>query len=165
MSIRVFSPAILALALPLAALRGPDPNAVPMQHADSMAVMRGESLKWSPLQLPGFKPGLETSVLEGDPGKPGPYTLRLRFPGGYTIPAHFHPTVENVTVLSGRFFLGMGARASGSAMREYAPGDFLSIPAQMAHFGRVEGVTVVQLHGAGPFVLKLAEPQAGASGP
>ena len=165
MSIRALAPAILALALPLAASRAQDPNAAPMQQSDSMAVVRGASVKWGPLEVPGFKSGAEIAVLAGDPGKPAPYTLRLRFPSGYVFPAHYHPNAENITVVSGRFFLGMGNHADKTKLRTYAPGDYLYIPGKMAHFGRVEGVTVVQLHGVGPFELKLAEPQVGESGP
>src|SRR5262245_12013524 len=40
-------------------------------------------------------------VLTGDPGKDGPYAVRVRLPAGYKIPPHTHPTAENVTVLSG----------------------------------------------------------------
>jgi quercetin dioxygenase-like cupin family protein len=40
-------------------------------------------------------------VLEGDPRKPGPFTMRVSFPDGYRIAPHFHPTAERVTVLQG----------------------------------------------------------------
>ena len=166
MSIRVLTSVALALALPLATSRAQDPNAAPMHaHSDSMAAVRSASLKWSPLEAPGFKPGAEMVVVSGDPGKPAPYTMRLRFPSGYAFPAHYHPNVENVTVLSGRFQLGMGERTEKSALKTYAPGDFLSIPPRMPHFGRVDGTTVVQLHGTGPFEMKVVENQVGAAGP
>ena len=44
----------------------------------------------------------------GDPGKDGLYVVRLKMPAGYRIPAHNHPTTENVTVVSGNFHIGMG---------------------------------------------------------
>ncbi len=37
-------------------------------------------------------PGMGQVNLVGDPTKPGPYTVRLQFPGGYRIDAHHHPT-------------------------------------------------------------------------
>jgi hypothetical protein len=40
-------------------------------------------------------------VMAGDPAATGPVALRLKMPAGYTIPAHWHPTDEHVTVLSG----------------------------------------------------------------
>jgi hypothetical protein len=37
-----------------------------------------------------------------------PFTIRLKLPADYKIPAHWHPAIEHVTVLSGTFNLGMG---------------------------------------------------------
>ena len=37
-----------------------------------------------------------------------PYAVRLKFPANYAIPAHSHPTDENVVVVSGALTLGMG---------------------------------------------------------
>jgi len=46
--------------------------------------------------------GAEATVFEADPFKNGSlYTLRLKMPDGYKIPPHWHPTDENLTVLSG----------------------------------------------------------------
>jgi hypothetical protein len=38
-------------------------------------------------------PGLEQANLVGDPAKPGPYTIRIRFPKGYRIQPHTHQSV------------------------------------------------------------------------
>jgi hypothetical protein len=38
-------------------------------------------------------------VLQGDPAAEGILTVRLKFPNGYIIPAHWHPTDEYVTVI------------------------------------------------------------------
>ncbi len=38
-------------------------------------------------------------------------------------------------------------------------GDFLYIPARMSHPGGAKGVTVVQLHGTGPFAINLGTPK------
>src|SRR5262245_7837433 len=65
--------------------------------------------KWGPAP-PMVPPGAQIAVLAGDPTKPVAYTVRLRFPAGYDIPAHSHPTDENVVVVSGELFMGMGDR-------------------------------------------------------
>ena len=49
----------------------------------------------APNMLP---PGAQWFVLSGDPTKAGPFTVRLRLPAGYQIPAHSHPTTEAITV-------------------------------------------------------------------
>ena len=38
--------------------------------------------------------GMEQVSLVGDPTKPGPYTLRLKFPAGYKLAAHTHPQLS-----------------------------------------------------------------------
>jgi hypothetical protein len=40
-------------------------------------------------------------VLEGDPAKAGPFTLRLKTEG-YKIAPHYHPADEHVTVIKVR---------------------------------------------------------------
>jgi quercetin dioxygenase-like cupin family protein len=51
------------------------------------------------------------AVLQGNPGGTGLFTVRLRFPNGYRLAPHTHPTDENVTVISGTFLVGMGETA------------------------------------------------------
>jgi quercetin dioxygenase-like cupin family protein len=139
------------------------PAAAPAAASGGMTEMRGASLQWAPLDLPGFVPGMKVAVLSGDPFKEGPYTIRLSFPAGYAFPAHWHPNVENLTVISGTFLLGMGDKTDASKLQKYTPGDFLYIPPQHPHFGSVEGDTVVQLHGPGPFGITVLEKIAGAT--
>src|SRR5262249_14697498 len=42
-------------------------------------------------QGPLAAPGMEQFNLVGDPARPGPYTLRLKFPKGLRIAPHAHP--------------------------------------------------------------------------
>src|SRR5688572_27492832 len=53
-------------------------------------------------------PGAKLAALQGNPAQPGPFVYRVWLPADFKIPAHFHPAVENVTVLSGAFHVGMG---------------------------------------------------------
>jgi len=56
--------------------------------------------KWGPAP-PLLPPGAQIAVLAGDPTMAAPYSVRLKFPAGYAIPAHSHPTDEHVVVVSG----------------------------------------------------------------
>jgi quercetin dioxygenase-like cupin family protein len=111
-----------------------------------------QDIQWGPAPsvLP---PGAQIAVLEGDPGATGTFTLRLKFPNGYKIAPHTHPTVENVTVLAGTFMAGMGTQFDESKLEAHGRDAFVSIPAEHAHFAMARGETVVQVHGLGPFVL------------
>jgi quercetin dioxygenase-like cupin family protein len=121
--------------------------------------LKAAAITYGDITIPGFPPGLKSAVLHGDPTQSGPYTLRLRFPDGYVFPPHWHPMDEHVTVVSGTFYLGIGEKANQEAAQAYEPGDYLVAPARMAHFGRVKGETVVQLHGMGPFVINVVGQQ------
>lgn len=112
---------------------------------------------WGP--GPPFLPaGAKLAVLEGDPGKPEEFTLRLALPDGYKIPAHSHPTTENVTVVSGEFHAGMGDKLDAAKGLILPSGSFASLPAKMNHYAWAKGRTVVQVHGTGPFAITYVNP-------
>jgi len=98
------------------------------------------------------------AVLAGDPGKPGPFTARLKMPAGYKIPAHQHPTAEAVTVISGDFHFGMGDKLDEGKAEKLGPGGFVDLPANMNHFAFGSAETVVQINSEGPFAIKYVNP-------
>lgn len=114
-------------------------------------------LKWSdgPPSLPA---GARLAVLNGDPTKAGLFTMRLEFPAGFKIPPHTHPVTEHVTVISGSFNMGHGAKFDEAAAHEMPAGSFSLMPAGMQHFGWTKAGCVVQVHGMGPFEIKYVNP-------
>lgn len=160
---RLLAP-LIALALPLVsagAQQRQQPPGAQQQHAPMMMDFDARATKWNDIDVPGFPAGMKIAALHGDPDKAGEfYTLRLRFPDGYAFPAHWHPMAENVTVIMGTFYLGMGDKVVEGAGKRYIAGDFLNVPAKMPHFGHVRGETVIQLHGVGPFQIMLASAAA-----
>jgi len=97
--------------------------------------------------------GAKLAVLEGDPTKAGTYVMRLSMPDGYTIPPHFHPVDEHVTVVEGTFLVGMGGTIDPAKFAALPAGSFGMLPPGMQHFARAKGATVIQLHGVGPWSL------------
>lgn len=116
-----------------------------------------EDIQWGPAP-PIFPKGAEFAVLQGDPSKAEEFTVRLRFPNGYKIPPHTHPTAENVTVLKGTFLAGMGEQFVESSMKAFGRDAFASIPANHAHYAMARGQTIVQVHAIGPFQLTYVNP-------
>jgi hypothetical protein len=116
-----------------------------------------DDIQWGPAP-PIFPKGAEMAVLQGDPSKADEFTVRLRMPNGYKIAPHTHPTVENVTVLKGTFFAGMGEQFSEASLKAYPRDAFASIQANHAHYAMARGQTIVQVHGLGPFVLTYVNP-------
>lgn len=121
--------------------------------ADDMKMpTNGKEMKWGAAP-PVFPKGAQVTVLSGDPFKDGPYVLRLKMPAGYKLPAHNHPTQENVTVISGNFNIGMGNKLDEKKGIELSAGGYGEAPAKMNHFAWTTSPTVVQVHGQGPFAM------------
>ena len=137
--------------------KGKAPAHKTMKKATHTVLSQSE-LKWGDAP-PIFPPGAKMAVLQGDPGKPGVYTVRLKAGDGYKIPAHWHPTTENVTVISGTFNIGAGDKLDESKGTALGPGGFASLPAKMHHYAWFKGETEVQVHGMGPFQLTYVDPK------
>jgi quercetin dioxygenase-like cupin family protein len=116
------------------------------------------SIKWGPAPSV-FPAGAQMAVVQGDPSKAAAeFTVRLRFPDGYVIPPHTHPTDENVTVIDGTFKVGMGSTFTEAGMLVLPRGGFVTAPALHAHFAKAQGLTTVQVHAIGPFALTYVNP-------
>ena len=102
--------------------------------------------------------GAEYAVLEGDPGSPEVFTMRIRMPDGFRINPHTHPGVERVTVLSGTFHLGHGEAFDGERAEALDPGSHFSLPPAHPHFAEMEGETVIQLTSIGPWEIEYIDP-------
>ena len=130
----------------------PADSAMPMRHE----VVRATSTAWGPAP-PVLPAGAQAAVLYGDPGKPGAFAIRLKAPAGYRVPRHWHPTDEQVTLISGDFNLSMGKK--GEAMdAALAPGDYVNMPAQMQHEASTQNGAVVEIHSEGPFQIHYVDP-------
>jgi len=116
-------------------------------------------MKWS-AQGGLALPGLEQTTLIGDPGKPGPYTIRLRFPAGFKVAPHTHPDSREVTVLSGTWYTGYGEKAEAAGLKELPAGSFYTEPANIAHYVEIREPTVIQVSGTGPSGRKFVGPDA-----
>lgn len=118
-----------------------------------------DAIQWGPAS-PKLPPGAQIAVLAGNPSTAGAhYVFRAKLPDGYSVPPHWHPEVENVTVLQGLFRLGFGKQLEEAGMRELAPGSFVTLPKKMPHYNRIVGETILQFHGIGPYDIVYIDPQ------
>ena len=106
---------------------------------------------------PMLPPGAQLAVLSGNPMGAGPYAVRLRFPANYEIPAHSHPTDENVVVTKGSVTFGMGDKLSKTAKdnKTLNVGGYALMPTNMNHYAYAgsAGADIV-LYGQGPVEFK-----------
>jgi hypothetical protein len=143
--------AVLTVVGGAALVRGQAPPAP--QH---VAFVPAE-LTWGPAP-PALPPGAQMAVMSGDPGKPEPFTIRAKMPAGYKVMPHWHPTAENLTIISGTFAVGMGEKFDEKTLKALPAGSFASMPAEMRHFAVAQTAVVIQVHGTGPFTLTYVNP-------
>jgi quercetin dioxygenase-like cupin family protein len=124
------------------------------ESGEAHKIVHFGDLKWTPIIK-----GCDLAAVDGDPNAEGaPFVVRLRCVDGAKIPAHWHPTDENVTVLKGTFLVGMGETFDEAKMQTMNVGNFVSMPKEVRHFGLCKGETIVQVHGAGPFKVNWVNP-------
>jgi quercetin dioxygenase-like cupin family protein len=107
---------------------------------------------------PSLPPGAKISVLEGDPTKEGMFLMRVRLPDGFHVPAHTHPKPERLTVIQGTFKLAMGDNPKKADARILPAGTYGTWPPGMVHAAWIEGDTIIQLHGTGPWAINYVNP-------
>lgn len=146
------SMAAIALALVTAA------GGVLADDAHQMSLVpSAAAVKWQP-GPPSLPKGVQIAALAGDPGQPGPFVLRVKFPPNSFVAPHSHGTDETLTILSGNFFHAMGDKMDKSKGEEVTAGGFVYLPGGMNHYVWNTTETVVQVTGAGPFALVYVNP-------
>jgi quercetin dioxygenase-like cupin family protein len=105
-------------------------------------------LRWTP--NPSVQ-GSEIAVLAGDPKKPGPDAMRIKFPPDINNNPHTHPDKRVVTIISGTWNFGHSDTFDASKEKSLPQGTFFTEPANAVHynFTKTEPV-VIQIHGMGP---------------
>lgn len=139
------------------AVSGKKSTSVAKPAASMAKAAPGEDFVWGPAPAI-FPAGAQMAVLQGNPGGTEMFTVRLRFPNGYKIAPHTHPTDEHVTVIEGHFKVGMGETADAKAMMTLKEGGFVTAPANHAHYAAAVGPTVVQVSAMGPFAMTYVNP-------
>ena len=120
-------------------------------------LMAPADVKWGD-PPPVFEKGMSFAVVSGDPSKAGVFVVMAKVPAGYKINPHWHPTDENVTVLSGTMALGMGEKFDEASMKTVPTGGYAFMPAEMRHFAMAKTDAMIQIHGQGPFALNYVNP-------
>src|SRR5215475_12317336 len=100
----------------------------------------------------------EQAVLFGDPSKPGPYVVRIKwFPGNMSRP-HFHPNDRFFAVLSGTWWMGTGETFDPEATVAVPAGSYVIHYGGKVHYdGAKNEETIVQVWGMVPATSTPAE--------
>ena len=131
--------------------------AVAQDGAPGVVALTPDEMQWRSQGVLAA-PGLEQANLVGDPAKPGPYTIRIRFPKGYRIPPHTHPDAREVTILSGTYATGYGEKFDPAGLKVLPAGSFYTEPANVPHYIEIKQDVVLQVSGTGPSGRKYVNP-------
>ena len=119
--------------------------------------MNPNEVKWGDAP-PVFAKGAKMAVLAGDPGKSAPFVARLMLPANYKIAPHWHSADEDLTIISGTFYLAEGDKLDTKNAHAIKAGGFHHLPAKTHHFAFTKGPAVVQINGMGPFDITYINP-------
>lgn len=152
---KAFPAAFAAATFAIASLVSPVSWAQGQGHADHLMVAP-KDLKWG--DVPSLPPGAKIAVIQGPMNEEKPFTVRLKFPANYAIPAHSHPGIEHVTVISGTFHMGTGDKLDPKQAQALPPGSVAIMQPRTNHFALTKSETIVQLHGIGPWGVNYVNP-------
>jgi hypothetical protein len=115
-----------------------------------------DDLKWT--EVAALPSGAKIAMLEGKLEEAAPFTFRARLPANYEIPAHWHPAIEHVTVISGTFNMGVGDKFDKTKGKPLTTGSYAIMPSKTNHFAWTDRETVIQIHGVGPWGITYVNP-------
>src|SRR3984893_10474069 len=130
-----------------------------------LAIVTNASGKWA--DCPGMPSGCKMLVLYGDVAKPGEFAVRFKYPPGSRIGPHTHAAADQAAVISGgAFHIAVGDTFNDKApsARTLHVGDLVVVPAGIHHFAWMEGETILQVNGMGPFKRNFIDPANISSG-
>ena len=124
--------------------------------ADTHLMVMPADLKW--VDVPSLPPGAKIAVIEGPMNEALPFTVRLKLPADYKVPAHWHPAIEHVTVISGTFNMVTGDKLDQSKTMPLTAGSVAIMQPKTTHFAWTKEETIIQAHGVGPWAVNYVNP-------
>ena len=128
-----------ALAQPAAQIPRPDPAHV--------AITLPKDIKWT--VDPAF--GEDVAKLVGDPAKPGPYVMLIRWAPHHMSTPHYHNTARNVYVVSGTWWVSDSPHYDPAKTYPLPAGSFgIDQPGKIHWDGAKDEPVILELMGIGP---------------
>jgi uncharacterized cupin superfamily protein len=84
--------------------------------------------------------------------------MAAKLPANYKVPPHWHPTDENLVVVSGSLLLGAGDKWNEATMHAVNPGGVAKMPAKVNHSAMTKVETVFHIVAMGPFEITYVNP-------
>lgn len=148
---------LMILALPLMLVVAPAAQAKKAAVSALAKKTAPKELKWMD-GPPGLPAGTTFAVVKGNPDKKGMFTVQIRMPANYAVRPHWHPTDENVTLISGKLAYGMSDQLDRAAAQAMNPGGTIVMKAKAHHWVFTGDGAEVQLSAMGPFMITYVDP-------
>jgi hypothetical protein len=97
-------------------------------------------------------------VIQGDPSKPGLYTIILKVAANTKIAAHHHPDQRMATVVSGVWYFGYGDKYDSGKLKKLPVGSVYSEVKDQNHFAMTKGPVILEITGYGPSGVTYVNP-------
>jgi len=102
--------------------------------------------------------GPKTAVLYGDPSKPGLYIMLVKWTPNRMSHPHWHPNDRFITVISGTWWVGTGAKFDPDKTVPMPAGSFVTHFGKEIHYdGAKDSEAVLEIVGDGPATATPAE--------
>ena len=132
---------------------------IPQAHAQgpgAHSMVTPDQLQWK--DVPALGAGVKLALIEGPMNEAVPFMVRIKFPAGAKVPAHWHPAIEHVTVMSGTFNIGIGDNFDESKVMRIPAGAVTIMQPKTTHFAFFNEETILQVHGVGPWEVNYVNP-------
>jgi hypothetical protein len=138
---------VIAMLVLIGSARAPELNPA------ALAYKLPDQIKW----IDGGKGALR-AVIFGDPSKPGLYIVLVRWTAHHMSRPHFHPNDRFITVLSGTWWVGTGAKFDPDSTVALPAGTFVTHFGKQIHYDGAKDVdAVLEIVGEGPETPTNAE--------
>jgi len=102
--------------------------------------------------------GAKMAVVAGDPSKPGLYIVLMKWTPHHMSHAHWHPNDRFITVISGTWWVGTGAKFDPDKTVPMPAGSFVTHFAKQIHYdGAKDSEAVLEIVGEEPATATPAE--------
>jgi hypothetical protein len=116
------------------------------------AITPADRIKWEKTS------GIDTAILAGDPSKDGLYVILVKWHPHNMSRPHFHPNDRYVTVVSGTWWVGTGAKYDPEHTVPVHAGSYVRHFAKQIHYdGAKDEEVVLEIVGMGPETMIAAE--------
>jgi hypothetical protein len=142
----LFAP-VIAMLVSIGSAHAPDLNPA------ALAYKLPEQINW----IDGGN-GAKRAVVLGDPSKPGLYIVLVRWTAHHMSRPHFHPNDRFITVISGTWWVGTGAKFDSDSTVALPAGTFVTHFGKQIHYDGAKDVdAVLEIVGEGPETPTNAE--------